>query len=810
MNSAQSTQAKVLKKPTMLNQSIKAAIIATVVVTGALPITTLMAAEAAVTQQQQFKISAGPLAQSLNQFASQAGITLSFDPDLVRGQQTETLSGQYSVEQGLNKLLAGKSLQIIVLNQNSYRIEAAKDKKVSDEVVLPRVNVSAAALTESGLGPVNGYVAKQSITATKADIPLIETPQTVSIVTADQIAIQNAESLNQALKYTPGIVPMGSDSTTSDGMIIRGFNVTGSAPMYLNGTKLSRNTFSGVSEPYAMERIEILKGPASVLYGNAAPGGIVNMVTKQPQIETLRELKVQAGSFDRKQLAGDFAGSLTGDDTLSYRLTGLVRRSDTMVDDIPDDRDFGAASIRWQPNDATSLTLLANYQHNDTVYNYGLPAEGTVLDNINGDIDRDRFVGEPAFDKFDTRNHSLGYLFSHEFNELLTFRQNLLYFDSKVIERVVSTGSLIDADQQLLSRGAYVRNSKDTSWSIDNQLQAKWQHGQFEHTSLVGLDYSENEFERDFFSGSVSPLNLYAPNYGSTVTLSAAPSSYTKQTSDKLGVYAQEHLKIAGKWVVMLGGRYDKIKSDTKNKLTNVSSEDYDDDAFTGRAGLVYLFDNGFAPYISYSESFEASSGQDVNGSPFKPTEGEQYEIGLRYQPEGQALSVTASVYKLTQKNVTTADIDNPGFSIQEGEVESTGFELEARANLTNNLNLIASYGYIDNAVTESNSGTEGNRYGAVPRHMASLWTDYKFTETVPGLGIGAGVRYYGRSFNLANTYEVSGFTVVDAVVNYSLTPEWSLALNINNLFDEEYATCSYACFYGVERSAVATATYNW
>src|SRR5690554_3327412 len=377
MKHAQPGSATALQKSTLLNQAIKSALMATVVITATLPLATLLAAESA----------------------------------------------------------------------------AAQNQADSDEVTLPRVKVSAGAYSESGLGPVSGYVAMQSITATKADIPLIETPQSVSIVTADQIAIQNAESLHQAFKYTPGVVPMGSDSTTSDGMIIRGFNVTGSAPMYLNGTKLSRNTFSGVSEPYAMERIEIFKGPASVLYGNAAPGGIVNMVTKQPQTETLRELKVQAGSFDRKQLAGDFAGALTEDGNLSYRLTGLIRRSDTMVDDISDDREFAAGSIRWQPNEATSLTLLANYQHNDTVYNYGLPAEGTVLDNINGDIDRDRFGGEPGFDKFATRNRTLGYLFSHHFNAQLTFRQNMLYFDADVTERVVSTGSLIDADQRLMSRG---------------------------------------------------------------------------------------------------------------------------------------------------------------------------------------------------------------------------------------------------------------------------------------------------------------------------------------------------------------------
>ncbi|MAX53883.1 MAG: TonB-dependent siderophore receptor [Methylophaga sp.] len=758
-------------------------------------------------QVQAFSIASGGLSTVLRQFASQAKITLSFDPALVSGKQSRGLKGQYSIETGLQQLLAGHGLQIITIDGESYRLES---RSSSDKVELPKVSVSGDYINETGLGAVSGYVAKRSITAAKSDIPLIETPQSVSIVTADQIAIQNAESLHQALKYTPGIVPMGSDNTTSDGMIIRGFNVTGSAPMYLNGTKLSRNTFSGVSEPYAMERIEILKGPASVLYGNAAPGGIVNMVTKQPQADTLRELKVQAGSFDRKQLAGDFAGALTDDGSLTYRVTGLVRRSDTMTDYIPDDREFVQGSVRWEPTENTSLTLLANYQNNEIGYVYGLPEIGTVSDNINGNINRDRFIGEPDFDKYDARNYTLGYFLNHEINDQITFRQNFLHFGADTDWNYL-TASGLDASQQLLSRGAASRADENSSWSIDNQLEFKWDLGATQHTSLMGLDYTEQTFERVQYRGSVGDLNLFNPIYGSAVTLNSIPASHSKQDSKQLGIYAQEHIKIADKWVVMLGGRYDKVQSDTKNRLTNVSTENYDDDAFTGRAGLVYLFDNGFAPYISYSESFEAPpGGEDANGSAFKPTEGEQYEIGLRYQPEGQAISITASVYKLTQKNVMTSDLNNPDFSIQEGEVESKGFELEAKANLTNNLNLIASYGYIDNAVTESNSGTEGNRYGAVPRHMASLWADYKFSETIPGLGLGAGVRYYGRSYNLANTYDVPGFTVVDAVVNYSLTPEWSLALNINNLFDEEYATCSYACFYGVERSATVSASYNW
>lgn len=765
-----------------------------------------------VTQTQSYQIPAGPLAQSLQQFALKADVTLSYTPELVTSHQATALSGHFTTDEALAELLAGTGLKAIPSGEGYILKKAAVPASGTvsdDDIVLPHMNVLAAGL-ESGMGPVQGYIPTRSITAGKADIALLETPQSVSIVTADQIRMQNAESLQQALKYNSSISAMGTDSTTSDGMIIRGFNVTGASPMFLNGSKLARNTFSGVSEPYAMERIEILKGPASVLYGNAAPGGIINMVSKLPLTESQGELKIQGGSFDRRQVAGDITGSMTEDGRLSYRLTGLLRRSDTMTDYTPDDRDFLQGSIRWQPTDVTSLTLLANYQSNDTGYVYGLPAEGTVQDNINGQIDRDRFVGEPGFNQFEVSNHSLGYLFSHDFSDQVTFRQNLLLFDGETDSADIWIGSL-GAGQRQISRGAYVRDDESASWSLDNQLEIKWELGASEHTSLVGVDYSEEVFERAQVNGTVAALDLYDPVYGSVVALASTPDRHWKEETKQLGIYAQEHIKFNDNWVVMLGGRYDKVKVYDDDKLTGTSETTYDDDALTGRAGLVYLFDNGFAPYVSYAESFQPTTGQGVNGNAFDPTEGEQYELGLRYQPEGQDVMISASVYKLTQTNVTTADLDNPGFSVQEGEVESKGFELEAKAGLTKNLNLIASYSYIDNAVTKSNSGTEGNRYGNVPRHAASLWADYKLTEgALNGLGLGAGVRYAGTSTNLANSYDVPAYTVVDAVVNYQLSPKWDLALNISNLFDEEYATCSYACFYGVRRSAYLTATYGW
>ncbi|NMG67285.1 TonB-dependent siderophore receptor [Azoarcus indigens] len=765
-----------------------------------------LAAEPAAAARS-YQIAAGPLGDVLAQFAAQTGVRLSFDPALVAGLRSPGLQGSYGVGEGFARILAGSGYELADLGGGAYTLRKAPPPPGRETTLAPvTVTASAGAGAETALGPVKGYIATRSITASKSDIPLIETPQSVSIVTAEQIEVQNAESLAQALRYTSGVHPLGGDNTTSDGMVIRGFNVTGSAPMYLNGTKLSRNTFSGVSEPYAMERIELLKGPASVLYGNAAPGGIINMVSKLPQAETQREVRLQLGDYDRQQIAGDFTGALNEDGSLTYRLTGLVRRSDTSVDHVPDDRNFGAAALRWQPGADTSFTLFANYQENDTVYNYGLPASGTVSHNVNGRIPRDRFVGEPGFNKFETENSTVGYLFSHRFNEQLSFRQNLLYFTARSDYRDIWLDSFAATDSSIF-RGAYTRNDKNRSWTVDNQLEGRFQTGAVAHTVLVGIDYSESEFKRLQYGGSAAPLDLYNPVYGSPVILNATPQSHFRENTRQLGIYAQDHMKIAERWVVMLGGRHDKVYGRSKDYLSGSSATDYDDDATTGRAGLVYLFDNGFAPYLSYAESFEPTTGRDAGGRAFKPTEGKQYEVGLRYQPAGQALSVTASAYQLTQTNVTTNDLNNPGEYIQEGEVESQGFEVELRAHFTERLSVIAAYGYVDNKVTKSDSGTKGNRSASVPMHTASVWADYQLT---PALKLGGGLRYYGESYDGANTAKAPDFTVADAMLSYQFTPQWQLSLNINNLFDERYATCSYACFYGASRSAVATATYRW
>lgn len=743
-------------------------------------------------------LPAQPLDQAVTELARQTGLTIGGDAGLLRGHRAPALNGDYAPLDALRLLLAGTDVSFRVTGDDSVILEQGN--------TLEAVEVNGEA-ERAGLAPVYGYVARQSITATKSNVALKETPQSVSVVTREQIENQNAQTLDQALAYTPGVQSLtgGANSTTSDGLQIRGFNVTGSSPFYLNGAKLARNTFSSTVEPYGMERIELLRGPASILYGAAAPGGVVNMVSKLPTRQPLREIRLQGGSHDRRQLAADVSGPLTDDGTLAYRLTGLTRDSDAMVDHVPDDRDFLQGALAWQPTDATRLTVFAAYQKNDTTYVYGLPAAGTVQPNPNGRIDRDRFTGEPGFNEFVSESYTLGYLLNHRVSDNWTFRQNALYFTADADYADIFVGGYA-ADQRTVTRGAYARQDDNHSWSLDNQLEGVFDLGRVRHTVLFGMDYNEQSFAREQYSGTVAPLDLYAPVYGSPVTLGNAPITDYESDNRQIGFYAQDHIKVDDRWVVLLGGRYDRFDNEQRDRLTGDRATTYDDSTFTGRAGLVYLFDNGWAPYLSYSQSFEpVESSTGVN---YDPTEGEQYEAGLRYAPDNRNLSATLSIYDLTQQNVLTTD-PTGGPQIQEGEVRSRGAELEARAEFDNGLSLIAGYAYTNAEVTKSNNGNQGNEPGAVPEHSASLWADYRFGGALSNLNVGAGARYIGSTYDLGNTLRVPDYTVYDALVGYWLN-DWRLALNVQNLTDEDYATCTYLCFYGQERTYTATVTYRW
>ncbi|MGO3349475.1 MAG: TonB-dependent siderophore receptor, partial [Halomonadaceae bacterium] len=327
---------------------------------------------------QHFEVPAGDLGNALSHFAAKSGVVIYFDASLTQGKQTRGLSGDYNVEGGLRALLSGSGLSLVKEADGSYRLV-----EQPANVELSTVRVEAEWMQETAYGPVQGIAATRSATGTKTDTPIIETPQSISVVSSEEFQNYGARNFNEALAYTPGVSRQEGVDRTTETLRVRGFTINEN---YRDGSKYQANTYDGQQELYGLERLEVLKGPSSILYGVAAPGGMINAVSKRPTLEPLREVNIEAGSYGRRQISADFSDALDEDGVWSYRLTMLHRVSDTFIDHVPDDRTYIAPALKWQPNESTSLTLLSEYQRDETAYVYGLPTSGTIVSNPNGDI----------------------------------------------------------------------------------------------------------------------------------------------------------------------------------------------------------------------------------------------------------------------------------------------------------------------------------------------------------------------------------------------------------------------------------------
>jgi iron complex outermembrane recepter protein len=684
---------------------------------------------------------------------------------------------------------------------------------------------------ETSTGSVDGYVATVTGTGGKIDTPLLLTPQSISVITADQIKDQGAQSVIEALRYTSGVsVELNSD-TRYDETYIRGFR----AIQYLDGMPVPLNQFFGTPriEPYALERIEVLKGPASFLFGQNSPGGLLNMISKRPTEEAQNEVQLQYGSFNHFQTNFDFSGPATKDGKILYRLTGTVRDAETVVDYTRDDVFYIAPAVTWRPSADTSLTVLAHYGFDKGTFPHQyLPPEGTLLPGKFGRLSRSLFLGEPGFDRFDREQWALGYEFEHRLNDTWRFRQNLRYASVDTFfqaHRIAGfhdfdpSTPILDSDGRTVDRGAFAVAADAGTLTVDNHLQADFATGALRHKALVGVDYlrTTGNFA---FSGTASftTIDLYNPVYGTPVP-PLTPFSINRTELTQVGVYAQDQIKL-GNWLLTLGGRQDWVESTLDNLLAPGSPpKNRSDAAFTGRAGLTYVLANGLAPYVSYATSFQPVV-DDINIELLEPTTGRQYEAGIKYQPAGSNLLITAAVFDITQQNFLTYDPEPPFTPSQIGEVRVRGFDIEARAKLTRNIDLLASYAYLDSEITDSINKVEiGRQVPLVAPHAAKAWAKYTFTEgPLAGLWIGGGVRYTGPTIaetTSAKPLEIPGYTLFDAGMAYDLgrldrsLQGMELAVNVTNLFDE-YHVAGYCdrtfCSLGAGRTVLATLSYRW
>lgn len=781
----------------------------------------LMAAEQA-SSVRAYNLPAAPLASTLNQIASQAGLALSLNPSLAAGKTSAPVNGQFDAPGALREALRGTGLQLEHSSAGTYSLVAAPEGVVT----LPETNITGQLAGESAWGPVDGYLATRTAAGTKTDTSLVEAPRSISVATRQQMEDRNVQNLDDAVRYMPGIVSAsyGSD-TRYDWMRVRGFEPT----QFLDGLPLPRGVYANPkAETWNLDRLALLRGPASSVYGQTPPGGLLDMVSRRPSADTSHAVQIQYGSDNYRQINFASTGKIDDEGQFLYGLSGVVRDAGTQVDHIDNKRYNIAPSLTWNIDTDTKLTLLTQFTRDDTgATSQFMPIQGTKIKSPLGDVSHHKNLGDPDYEFYDRTYYALGYAFEHRLNDVWQFRQNLRYTKSELSFQQLTVGSYAYSPADAagnISRTSTNVNEDIGQFAVDNNFQADFATGDINHTVLLGLDHQRTDTSYLSIYGNGGTTNIFNPVYGQPIVRPSRTDAYYDydQKTIQTGLYVQDQMALDN-WRLTLGGREDWVHQGTtylnKKDVTNTDRSKN----FSGNAALSYVFDSGVVPYISYAESFQPASNASVSPTEsYKPTEGKQWELGIKYQPPGSNTLLSAAVYDLTQKNVLVTSIGAGGESItnQTGEVKVKGLELEAVSDVTENLKVIAAYTL---AKSEVQKGIhKGNRLQLMPNQQASLWTDYTWHSGVlDGFGIGAGARYTGNTYgDQANTWlgKADAYTVFDAAVHYDLgrldnsLKGASLKLNATNLFDKDYlSTCdgSY-CYFGDQRSVVASATYQW
>lgn len=685
---------------------------------------------------------------------------------------------------------------------------------------------------EGARGPDQGIVVKRNRSGSKTDTSLRETPQAVSVVTREEIEARAAGKVSEALRYTPGaLAEANGNDIRYDWLWVRGYNTYGT--VWLDGLVLPGDP-SGYAvpsiNPYALERVEVIKGPASVLYGQTLPGGLVNLVGKRPQATAHNEVEISTSSWGGVQTSIDSTGPLTKEGDWSYRVAGQWRDMGTQTDEECDRQIMLAPSLTWSPDAQTELTVYGYYQR-DNPKNFSprfYPATGTLIENPYGQIPTSLNMGDYKSNasEFNRTFFALGYEFSHQFSETWTFRQNLRYSQSDQDMFLVLTNPAFAYSSAGTTINRVVGASDDglSAIDIDNQLEARFGTGALDHTMLFGFEYVHSRSDRKFANRATSSQDYLNPVYGGTYDFPAWSTSYLSG-QEQIGVYVQDQARY-DRWLATLGLRYDHSDITTTNRLTDVAVNNREG-AVSARLGLSYLFDNGLTPYASYSTSFLPTLGADVNGDPYEAQKARQFEVGVKYEPADARGMIGLSLFDLTLENALTPVYSSTGSTlgnVQTGKQRIRGVEIEGKYELTPEIDLLASYAYSSSKVLETNIAAQrGREMLRVPEHQAGLWAQYR-PRWIEGLGVSAGVRATS-SYQTDTTYldrlRIPGRALVDIGAEYdfgALNKDFEgtkLRVNVSNLFDEVYVShCTNAtggsCNYGPRRTITASLKYAW
>ncbi len=669
-------------------------------------------------------------------------------------------------------------------------------------------------------GPINGYVAGRSLTGTKTDTPLMETPQAISVVGSEQIRDQNPSSLAAALRYAPGVrsETFGAD-TRNDWFKIRGFDAQ-DIGLFQDGLQLQSFAFATWKfPPFGIERIDILRGPSAVLYGGTGPGGLINVVSKKPSSEPFNYAETGVDSFGNGYLSFDFGGPVATSSgpskDLFYRLLGTVKGGDTQTAFTPDNSYSVAPSVTYRPDMDTTLTVLASASKNETRVQGFLPYVGTVVDAPFGRIPTHLFASDPSIDKFTRDQEMVGYQFEKNLTDDLTVRQNARFAHDEVqFQTLLGNGYAGTPATAQLSRFNDFASDIANQGNLDTQFEYRFATGAIQHKALVGVDLKSYQIDDvQAFDFATPSLNLLNPVYGVPQGFPGTVFANQTITQKQAGLYLQDQLKL-GRFTLVVSGRNDWVDTLDNNRI--LPSNSRDDSKFSGRTGLIYNTDIGIAPYVSYATSFNPIIGTNsATGQLFTPETGVQTEAGVKIEPTGFDGHFGVAVFDLKRQNVLTTNPLNALQSVQTGEVTSRGVELEAVANVMPGLKVTAAFTNFRIFVSKDlNPALIDTVPTNTPSEIASLWGDYTFqTGQLTGFGFGAGVRYNGISYaDTANSLVVPSYVVGDAAIHYEVK-NWRLAVNVTNIGDKIYVgSCQTptACFYGDRRRAVASVSYKW
>ncbi|MCU0526240.1 MAG: TonB-dependent siderophore receptor [Elainella sp. Prado103] len=643
-------------------------------------------------------------------------------------------------------------------------------------------------------------------TATRTDTPVDEIPASIQVIPQQVLDDQQIVDLRNALENVGGVTLDGDYGGTGAGsLILRGFTQD---TLFRDGFRVSN--FYSVPEIANIEQIEVLRGPASVLFGQVQPGGVVNVITKQPLDSPYYGLDFTAGQFSLYRPSIDLSGPLTTDGSLLYRLNAVYENSGSFRDEVSTERIFVAPVVQWKIDDRTSLTFDFEYLYDDPVFDRGVTAlsDGSLVLPIN------RFLGYPQLDDFTTEAFRGGYRFEHEFNDHLRLR-NALAINSvrQGGARSDLNGGLID--DQFIPRELRDDISLDENYGIQTELVASFTTGTIEHELLFGVDFNRLTNYYNSEAADLPPIDIFAPNYDIRIPDQLSPRYGQVVRNSLLGVYLQDQIQLLDRLHLLIGGRFDWTEQDQVIILDGTSSSQ-SDSAFSPRLGIVYQPIDPLSLYASFSQSFFPVIGLSAEGSTFDPERGTQYEVGVKAEITEQ-LSATLAAYHLTRRNVLTTDPDDPDFSIQVGEQRSQGAELSVTGEILPGWNVFASYAYTDAEITEDNDLPIGSPLANVAEHTASLWTTYEIqSNELQGLGFGLGLFFVGDRPGYAGSdpdnFELPSYLRADAALYYR-RDNWQAQIKVNNLFDVEYYTTHQGAdivYPGAPLNVTASVSYQF